>query len=82
MFKSLTQFMSNLLGKKVETKTQVRGWTKEQEKELVSLFKARVPKKRISVLTGRSVNSINYKLGQMFDSCSVKKVQKKLARVK
>lgn len=85
MLKSFTNFISGLFRKEqensVKSSSSSRGWTSEQEKELASLIKARVPKDRIREITGRTTNSINYKLIKMYNSSNVKVINRKLAKV-
>lgn len=78
MFKKLWNAFIGLFSKKskevVEVATEaVRGWTDEQVEELKRLHLAGVAKERICELTGRTMNSINYKIADIFGSSKVVK---------
>ena len=78
MFKKLWNVLIGLFNKKskevVETaKETVRGWTDEQVEELKKLHSVGISKERICELTGRTMNSINYKIADIFGTSKVVK---------
>lgn len=78
MFKTIRNAFTNLFNKK--NGKIIRKWTKEQETQLVDMLKAKMPKERICSITGRSENSINSKLIQMYGSSNVKTLNSTISK--
>ena len=79
MFKTIRDALTNLFNKKEEGRI-IRKWTKEQESQLVGMLKAKMTKERICSITGRSENSINSKLIQMYGSSNVKVLDRTMSK--
>lgn len=74
MFKKLWNLLTSLFNKNKSKATEtIKGWTEEQVHELVELYMAKASKSEIIAKTGRTLNSINAKLTDIFGSCKTQK---------